>query len=165
MDDQTVLLASIVKLLNGDKDKGFQRIAAIRKQYPAKSMEWCLQKVIYDLRHGTKLPPPPAPPANPTLSTPKPTLQHWGLTGAVLKATEEKPLAISTRDLEALAKAKRKMPSQPASEASRRRLYNLVLGNADQARRLVERLRISNPDRSEQWAVEKAIYDLERDRC
>lgn len=108
-------------------------------------------------------PLPPPPPPNPMLSKPK--TERWGVHGVQLKASNEKPLALSTGDLEALLKAKRKMASsKPASEASRKRLFRLCNGNIDQARRLVQRVRVANPDRSEQWAVEKCIYDLERDR-
>jgi len=160
--DEIDLLPSVLKLVNGDKKRCFQLIKEIRGQYPAKSMQWCLQKVIYDLRHSKKVPPPPPPP-NPGLSAPK--LQHWGVTGVVLNSKEqEKPLAVSSRDLQALIETKRRMPSQQASEASRRRLYKLLSGDVEQARRLVQRVRIANADKSEQWAVEKVIYDLERDR-
>ncbi|MEX0271741.1 hypothetical protein AB3R30_21695 [Leptolyngbyaceae cyanobacterium UHCC 1019] len=164
MNDQTVLLAAILKLVNGNKERSFELIKAIREQYPAKSMEWCLQKVMYDLRHGKKMSPPAALVNLIVTPSTKPTLQHWGVTGAVLRGTEEKPLAMSSRDLKALAETKRKMPSQSASESTKRKLYKLLLGDVEQGRRLVEKVRIMNPDRTEQWAVEKAIYDLERDR-
>lgn len=157
--DDTVLLSSVLKLLNGDKNLCFQLIEAIRAQYPSKSMQWCLEKVMYDLRHGKNvfLPPP-----TPELSAPK--VQHWGVTGVVLKSGEEKPLALSPRDLEALIEAKRKMPLGHSSEKSRRSLYKLLSGDIEQAKRLVNGVRIANPARSEQWAVDKVIYDLERDR-
>ncbi|MEM9162094.1 MAG: hypothetical protein AAGC54_03375 [Cyanobacteria bacterium P01_F01_bin.4] len=47
---------------------------------------------------------------------------------------------------------------------TRQRLMGLVNGNRAVADRLVSRVRSQNPDRSEQWCWEKAIYDIERDR-
>ena len=47
---------------------------------------------------------------------------------------------------------------------TRKELMRLVNGNRDVAARLVERIRLQNPGRSEQWCWEKAIYDLQRDR-
>ncbi|MEM6253645.1 MAG: hypothetical protein AAF821_12060 [Cyanobacteria bacterium P01_D01_bin.156] len=61
------------------------------------------------------------------------------------------------------------VPSLPTGTAgvprsTRQRLMRLVNGNQAVAARLVERVRSQNPDRSEQWCWEKAIYDIERDR-
>ena len=61
------------------------------------------------------------------------------------------------------------VPSLPTSAAgvprsTRQRLMRLVNGNQAVAARLVQRVRSQNPDRSEQWCWEKAIYDIERDR-
>lgn len=61
------------------------------------------------------------------------------------------------------------VPSLPTgasgvSRATRQRLMRLVNGNQSVATRLVQRVRSQNPDRSEQWCWEKAIYDIERDR-
>ncbi|NEP15703.1 MAG: hypothetical protein F6J97_02235 [Leptolyngbya sp. SIO4C1] len=50
------------------------------------------------------------------------------------------------------------------TRATRQQLMRLVNGNRAVADRLVERVRSQNPDRSEQWCWEKAIYDIERDR-
>ncbi|MEO0535351.1 MAG: hypothetical protein AAF215_15950 [Cyanobacteria bacterium P01_A01_bin.123] len=47
---------------------------------------------------------------------------------------------------------------------TRRALMRLVNGNPGVAQRLVERVRQQNPERSEQWCWEKAIYDIQRDR-
>lgn len=132
-----------------------EQLAQSRRDFPGMTEEWHWQRV-------SKVTPPPPPPPNPALSAPK--LQHWGITGVVLKGEDEKPLAVSARDLQALVDAKRKMPKVQSSESSRRKLYRLLGGDVEQARRLVNRVRIANPDRTEQWAVEKAIYDLERDR-
>ena len=61
------------------------------------------------------------------------------------------------------------VPSLPNSSpgvprSTRQRLMRLVNGNQAVAARLVQRVRSQNPDRSEQWCWEKAIYDIERDR-
>ncbi|MEO0431056.1 MAG: hypothetical protein AAF151_05110 [Cyanobacteria bacterium J06656_5] len=58
------------------------------------------------------------------------------------------------------------LPTAPSGvpRATRQRLMRLVNGNQSVASRLVERVRSQNPDRSEQWCWEKAIYDIERDR-
>lgn len=61
------------------------------------------------------------------------------------------------------------VPSLPTgatgvSRSTQQRLMRLVNGNRAVAARLVDRVRSQNPDRSEQWCWEKAIYDIERDR-
>ena len=52
---------------------------------------------------------------------------------------------------------------KPASGATKQRLDSLTKDRRV-SDRLVQRLLLMNPERSEQWAYEKAIYDLERDR-
>jgi hypothetical protein len=178
-DNRTVLLSSILKLCNGDKERCYQLIQQIRAKYPNKSMHWHLQKVIYDLRWNAKKAPPPPP--NPILCHPERKLPSeplqpmrqgkdhhwWGVKGVVVtaKTQPEQPIVLSKAALEALAKTKRKIAekSQPASEVTKRKLFKLT-GNWEVSQRLVARIRFNNPDRSEQWAYEKAIYDLERDR-
>lgn len=50
------------------------------------------------------------------------------------------------------------------NRATRQQLMRLVNGNQAVADRLISRVRSQNPDRSEQWWWEKAIYDIQRDR-
>jgi hypothetical protein len=45
------------------------------------------------------------------------------------------------------------------------KLLRLLHGDRAAALRLVESIKARNPDKSEQWSWEKAIFDLERDRC
>lgn len=198
--DTDVLLSTLLKLVGGDKERCFQLVKAVRAKYPNQSMQWCIQKAIYDSRYRkvVELPPPPPPNQNPGKALrrdlaqsrqefigkseqwhltqvaklkPNSTLNRWGegggswgAKGVKLNAPEpEKPLAVSSQSLQALVEAKRKMVSPQSSEASRKKLFRLT-GNVETGRRLVQRIRIANPDRSEQWAVDKAIYDLERDR-
>ncbi|MDX2239091.1 MAG: hypothetical protein NW224_00230 [Leptolyngbyaceae cyanobacterium bins.302] len=178
-------LAILLKLVSGDKEKCFQLVQIAREAYPNKSMQWCIQKAIYDFRYGKKS------------VKPNPKLSRWGEGGgnyvtqsrppfqtAPVKATEDsikpvtppaaevetpKPKPQETipsvlPDLAALAKAKRKMAkSQPASSATKQKLYTLT-GNHAVSQRLVASIQFNNPDRSEQWAYEKAIYEIERDR-
>lgn len=165
--DTNESLKVLLKLCNGNKEEAYSLVEAVRKQFPNKQILWCVQKAIYDRRFGKKssitLPPPPPP--NPSLCQPKD--RTWGAKGVVIStaATNEKPLALSPQDLQALLEAKRKMAaSKPSSEKSRKKLYCLLNGDIEAARRLVHRIRIANPECSEQWAVDKVIYDLERDR-
>lgn len=44
------------------------------------------------------------------------------------------------------------------------RLVELLGGDAQTAYRLVTSVKTSNPQRSDRWCIEKALYDLERDR-
>lgn len=55
-------------------------------------------------------------------------------------------------------------PFFSATQDSIADLLSLVNGHEPTARRLVDLYLERNPGRDEQWAVEKAIYDLERDR-
>ncbi len=54
--------------------------------------------------------------------------------------------------------------SRGVSRRTRRQLLGLVGGNAAVAQRLVSDVGDRNPERTEQWCWEKAIYDIERDR-
>ncbi|WP_017298366.1 hypothetical protein [Nodosilinea nodulosa] len=47
---------------------------------------------------------------------------------------------------------------------TQRELVRLVGGNRAVAERLVEQVQLRNPNHSEQWCWEKAIYDIQRDR-
>lgn len=51
-----------------------------------------------------------------------------------------------------------------ASPQLRQKLVKLLHNDRDTANRLVARVKLNNPNRSINWYVEKAIYDLERDR-
>lgn len=54
--------------------------------------------------------------------------------------------------------------TQKASPRLANRLLVLVNGDTATARRLLRNVNRSNPGRSVDWCLEKAIYDLERDR-
>lgn len=54
--------------------------------------------------------------------------------------------------------------SGSVSGHTKRDLLRLVGGNREVAQRLVDQVKLRNPDHSEQWCWEKAIYDIERDR-
>jgi len=45
------------------------------------------------------------------------------------------------------------------------KLYGLLQGDRDAARRLVKQVMDANPNQSEAWCYEKAVQDLMRDRC
>lgn len=183
----------LLKLVNGDKEQCYQRIETVRKTYPGKSMQWCIEKAIYDLRFGKKavkpnpklnrwgegggnfnssptsskpVPQPVATPSKtskPTLQLPPPPPPNSALS-SLPQPKQETLFAPSLPDLAALARAKRQsVVRQPAKEFTKQKLFTLA-GNRAVAMRLVERIQNTNPDRSEQWVYEKAIYDLERDR-
>ncbi|WP_277882229.1 MULTISPECIES: hypothetical protein [Cyanophyceae] len=44
-------------------------------------------------------------------------------------------------------------------------MYRLLNGDRAGAIRLVGSIRARNPDKLEQWCWEKAVFDLERNRC
>jgi hypothetical protein len=45
------------------------------------------------------------------------------------------------------------------------RLRTLVHSDHNAAERLVAQVAFAHPDKTEQWCWDKAIFDLERDRC
>jgi len=180
MNDEN--LAILLKLCNGNKDEAYQLVETVRNNFPNKSMAWCVQKAIYDLRFGKKS------------LKPNPTLNRWGEGGGNFPSSpsplpslspaakvspqlppppppnfapstpKPKPIAIPTlSELEALAKAKKRVRPQPANAATKHRL-NVLTKDERVSQRLVSRIKLNNPDRSEQWAYEKAIYEVERDR-
>jgi hypothetical protein len=53
---------------------------------------------------------------------------------------------------------------EQANPRLRKELLRLVGGDSKTANRLIAGLKKSHPDKSINWTVEKAIYDLERDR-
>lgn len=55
-------------------------------------------------------------------------------------------------------------PKRPVRSRTERELLRLVGGNRAVAQRLVEQVQLRNPNHSEQWCWEKAIYDIQRDR-
>jgi hypothetical protein len=58
-------------------------------------------------------------------------------------------------------------PSSPRRRVNlvlEKQLLTMVAGNRQLAERLVDLARAGQPQRSEDWYWEKAIYDLERDR-
>ncbi len=54
--------------------------------------------------------------------------------------------------------------SQSVRSQTQRQLLRLVGGNRAVAERLVEQVQLRNPNHSQQWCWEKAIYDIQRDR-
>lgn len=54
--------------------------------------------------------------------------------------------------------------TQTPSRTQREQLIRLLRGDRAAAQRLVAHIQEKNPDRSERWCWEKAIYDIERDR-
>ncbi|MBF2025618.1 MAG: hypothetical protein IGS48_02465 [Oscillatoriales cyanobacterium C42_A2020_001] len=186
-------LSILLKLVNGNKEECYQRVETVREAYPGKSMQWCIEKAIYDLRFGKKSIKPNATlsrwgegggtfnssptsskPASQPVATPskttKPALQlpppppPNSALSSPTQPKQETLFAPSLPDLAALARAKRQtVVRQPANESTKQKLFTLA-GNRAVAMRLVERIQTANPDRSEQWVYEKAIYDLERDR-
>ena len=187
--NQDVLLASLLKLLNGDKERCFQLVEAVRNQYPGKSMQWCLEKAIYDLRWGKKqvkpnpklsrwgegggnFPATSKPPTQVVPSHPQPAKTNFQPSlppppppnPALSKPSVEVPSSVALPNLKALVQTKQQTKvSKPASYATKERLRKLA-GNQDVAERLVANLKSKNPYQSEQWIYEKAIFDLERDR-
>ncbi|WP_346290795.1 hypothetical protein [Sphaerothrix gracilis] len=74
-----------------------------------------------------------------------------------------------TRSRRSRAYRPRRQPPRPASQTAvgrqtQRELLRLTNGNQAVALRLVDRVKMQNPGRSEQWCWEKAIYDIQRDR-
>jgi hypothetical protein len=53
---------------------------------------------------------------------------------------------------------------QPANATTKWKLESLVHGDRNAASRLAAQIAFANPDKTEQWCWEKAIYDLRRDR-
>ena len=54
--------------------------------------------------------------------------------------------------------------TQSVRSQTQRQLLRLVGGNRAVAERLVEQVQLRNPNHSQQWCWEKAIYDIQRDR-
>lgn len=151
-----------------------RRLAKSRKEFIGKSEQWHQANVKQTLKPSTGrgiIPSTTAPGAK----TPKPTTKPNTQKPAVILPPPPPPNGkLSTPsvetvpsvlpDLAALVRAKRKQSVlQPASATSKNRLDSLTKDRRV-SDRLVKTLMFANPDRSEQWAVDKAIYDLERDR-
>lgn len=67
---------------------------------------------------------------------------------------------------DAMRQAKQRItrPAQSANATTKWKLERLVHSDKKAAERLAAQVAFANPNQSEQWCWEKAIYDLERDR-
>lgn len=50
------------------------------------------------------------------------------------------------------------------NSSDKQRLLKLLHGDASAAHRLLQHTKAGNPEKSEQWILEKTLWDLERDR-
>lgn len=96
--------------------------------------------------------PPEKPPAKPKSKTQQ--LKQGTYRSSIPRTVDE-----------ALQQASRKpkRPAQPVKAATKWELERLVQGGRA-AERLAMQVAAANPDKSEQWCWEKAIFDVERDR-
>jgi replication-associated recombination protein RarA len=57
-----------------------------------------------------------------------------------------------------------KPPNFAVKRETEKQLLRLLNGDRRTALRLVENMKLRNPDKTEQWCWEKVIFDLQRDR-
>ncbi len=108
---QDEAIAVLFRLV-GDQHQCFELVKSVRGAFPERSLQWCIEQAIADVRPSIS--PSPAPP--------------------------------------------------PLPAAAQKTLLRLLHGNVEQAQRLVQRIQAAHPNQSAQWAIDKVIYDLERDR-
>ena len=71
---------------------------------------------------------------------------------------------VTTKSTKVTAKSPKVTAKSPKSPKVSDRLISLCNGDRSLAVRLVSLCMENNPGRSNQWAIDKAVWDLERDR-
>ena len=138
------LHSELIALTNNVKTAN-QLLVKQRQLYPGKSENWLLKQVISDLK----------------LKKPQEQLRS--------KTTQTEVSLSSPSDtpLPDLKKMKRQ-PSKPKGVSKNNPLYkellNLISGNEEIANRLITHQQQLNPDKLENWILEKVVGDIKRDR-
>ncbi|MEH2295512.1 MAG: hypothetical protein V7K31_21065 [Nostoc sp.] len=124
-----------------------QLLVKQRQLYPGKSENWVLKQVITDLKLKK---------TQEQLHSKTPQIQ----TEVFLSPPSDTPLP----DL----KKMKRQPSKPKGVSKNNPLYkellNLISGNEEIANRLITRQQQLNPDKLENWILEKVVGDIKRDR-
>lgn len=140
------LHSELIALTNNVKTAN-QLLEKQRQLYPGKSENWLLKQVISDL----KLKKPQE-----QLRSKTPQTQ----TEVSLSPPSDTPLP----DL----KKMKRQPSKPKRVSKNNPLYkellNLISGNEEIANRLITHQQQLNPDKLENWILEKVVGDIKRDR-
>lgn len=132
------------------KTRSPQRISAEPPRKPPSKPQFTNSRKISEVNQAKRQPTGAEPPSIPPASVqPFPSED--------LPQTEEKPLP-------PLVLAKAVVEPLRVRSITESRLLRLVNYDRQMAERLAESVRAKNPDKTEQWCWEKAIWDLERDR-
>ena len=138
------LHSELIALTNNVKTAN-QLLVKQRQLYPGKSENWLLKQVISDLKLK------------------KPQEQLRSKTPQI----EVSLSSLSDTPLPDLKKMKRQ-PSKPKGVSKNNLLYkellNLISGNEEIANRLITHQQQLNPDKLENWILEKVVGDIKRDR-
>lgn len=118
-----------------------------RQLYPGKSENWVLKQVISDL----KLKKPQS-----QLHSKRPQIQ----TEVSVSPPSDTPLP----DLKKIKRQLSKPKGVPKNNPLYKELLNLLSGNQEIANRLITRQQQLNPDKLENWILEKVVGDIKRDR-
>ncbi|MEH2299734.1 MAG: hypothetical protein V7K88_12055 [Nostoc sp.] len=137
------LHSELIALTNNVKTAN--QLLVKQRLYPGKSENWLLKQVISDLK----------------LKKPQEQLRSKTL------QTEVSLSPPSDTPLPDLKKIKRQ-PSKPKRVSKNNPLYkellNLISGNEEIANRLITHQQQLNPDKLENWILEKVVGDIKRDR-
>ncbi|MBD2101788.1 hypothetical protein [Leptolyngbya sp. FACHB-261] len=154
----------LLRMVNGCTKTVAPLIKASMAKHPNRSEQWHFEKVIGDLKTGfngwmliTKANPTSNLEDSPTVSQQRPPAvpSKHRLERINTPVSPPKPLNLPIRKPVSL---------QPVPKSLEKQLLSMVSGNRGLALRLVESVKVKNPDRSDTWCWEKAISDLERDR-
>ncbi|MEH2374907.1 MAG: hypothetical protein V7K15_17950 [Nostoc sp.] len=140
IDINNKYLHSELIALTNNVNTANQLLAKQRQLYPGKSDNWVLQQVISDLK----------------LNKPQEQIQ----TEVSLSPPSHRPLA----DLKKIKRQPNKLKRVPKNNPLYKELLNLLSGNQEIANRLITRQQGLNPDKLDNWILEKVVGDIKRDR-
>ncbi|MEH1848648.1 MAG: hypothetical protein V7L25_27690 [Nostoc sp.] len=147
IDINNKYLHSELTALTNNVNIANQLLTKQRQLYPGKSENWVLKQVISDLKLKK---------SQEQLHSKRPQIQ----TEVSLSSPSDTPLP----DLKKIKRQLSKPKGVPKNNPLYKELLNLLSGNQEIANRLITRQQQLNPDKLENWILEKVVGDIKRDR-
>ncbi|MEH2171000.1 MAG: hypothetical protein V7K41_30980 [Nostoc sp.] len=124
-----------------------QLLVKQRQLYPGKSENWVLKQVISDFKFKN---------SQEKLCSKTPQMQS--------EISLSPPLDTPLPDLKKMKRQPSKPKAVPKNNPLYKELLSLLSGNEEIATRLITRQQQLNPDKLENWILEKVVGDIKRDR-
>lgn len=147
IDINNKYLHSELIALTNNVNTANQLLIKQRQLYPGKSDNWVLKQVISDLK--LKKPQEQVHSKTPQIQT---------------EVSLSPPSNMPLPDLKKMKRQPSKPKGIPKNNPLYKELLNLLSGNQEIANRLITRQQQLNPDKLDNWILEKVVGDIKRDR-